>query len=142
MVSKDAARKRAQRRMPVLKRCSRCGGKERLQRHHPDIEREPDRFEVLCQRCHTAEDIILGRWRSVPLAMCIICKTQFKPSRARRAKLCGAPACLKECGRRASERRWTMPIAPTACEPAATASSRPKPPTPGEGSGRNSSEAA
>ena len=60
--SKAAARERARHIIPVMIACAHCGARENLGRHHPDIDREPDRVVVLCWKCHAKEDRRLGKW--------------------------------------------------------------------------------
>jgi hypothetical protein len=56
-----AVRQRARVAMPDLDACERCGFTRRLSRHHPNPDGEPDRFVVLCRRCHVRADIALGK---------------------------------------------------------------------------------
>ena len=63
--SKWAARKRAQRAIPLVK-CEECGSTNNLQRHHDDLSRPLD-VKVLCQQCHTNRDMELGKWGRRPV---------------------------------------------------------------------------
>lgn len=60
--TKELARRRAQQRIPLAgKRCAKCGRTVALERHHPDIQREPDRIVILCRPCHIDADRALGK---------------------------------------------------------------------------------
>jgi hypothetical protein len=128
-ISKWAARKRAQKAVRAVM-CQDCGATENLERHHPDYQRPLDVL-ILCVRCHRKHDQQDGFAPKVAPAICLICGTEFQPRRTRRARLCGNPACLVECGRRAAQKRWSIPSGPTDCDFLETESShnRPQPPS-------------
>lgn len=109
--SKNTGRRQAQ-RMYEASQCARCGGTATLQRHHQDgnpLNNAPDNILILCQKCHTEEDMRTGRWGRgpVPQATCQICDKTFQPKRRRRSKLCGSPECKAKCGERAAAKRWS-----------------------------------
>lgn len=58
--SKAASRKRAQRAIKLTK-CQRCNKGVKTQRHHEDYNK-PLEVEILCQKCHTKEEMRLDRW--------------------------------------------------------------------------------
>ena len=105
MVTKWAARKRAQRAMPTLagQECN-CGATTNLQRHHPDYS-DLDRFEVLCPRCHVLADQRDGHRKTKQTIPCKICGTMFLPSHSKKHTTCSR-ACLSEIGRRNAMKRW------------------------------------
>jgi len=44
---------RAQRAIPLAgKSCERCGSTDRLERHHPQIDRSNPKVRILCKDCH------------------------------------------------------------------------------------------
>jgi hypothetical protein len=59
-MTKWAARKRAQRKMPMTE-CHWCGGTLRLQHHHHDYDKPMD-CTVLCQTCHARLHYATGTW--------------------------------------------------------------------------------
>ena len=100
--SKAAARKRAQKAVRLTE-CGRCGSTEKLQRHHPDIEKEPDTVAILCAKCHAKEHP-----RRVAKE-CPGCGESFVPQR-RRTVTCGAKACLSAVGRVNARKRWPATV--------------------------------
>jgi len=117
-----ASRKRAQRAYPVLPPCERCGSKKRVQRHHKDIK-DALSVQFLCQSCHTAEDMMLGKWGRGPKSIktCMICGSGFTNYTYTRAKTCSRE-CLSKIGRRNAMKRWHPES--TASGPLETQSSR------------------
>ena len=104
---KAAARKRAQRTVPATS-CPLCGSTEMVERHHPDIISQPDLVAVMCRSCHAETHVSRGDWGpgQVPQANCLVCGFTFQPKRRRRSKICSAPECRAEMGRRSARVRW------------------------------------
>jgi predicted nucleic acid-binding Zn ribbon protein len=100
-----AVRKAAQRAVPLTEEtCSRCGSRDRLQRHHPDYSK-PTEVQILCQACHVKADQRDG-YRSVKqMRPCALCGTAFMPTHSKKHTLC-SPECRSEMGRRNARKRW------------------------------------
>ena len=105
-MGKWSYRKAAQRAFPKMAECQNCGGKNRLQRHHPD-KKKPIDIMILCQRCHTSEHLRTGTWGNhpKPIKVCIICNQNFKEYTHSRVKTCSRK-CLSEIGRINALKRW------------------------------------
>jgi len=109
--SKNAGRKKAQKVIPVMLSCERCGATDGLSRHHKDRNTENNslpNLEVLCRPCHVAEHMTDGTWGTgpTPSVECAICGEFFVPaSHSERAMICST-VCLSELGRRAARKRW------------------------------------
>ena len=106
MLTKAASRKRAQREYPTLPPCQRCGRKENVQRHHPNLD-DALCVEFLCQKCHTTEHLTSGSWGCGPkrAKICTVCGKEFMNYTHTRVKTCG-PKCLSEIGRINAYKRW------------------------------------
>lgn len=109
--SKNAGRKEAQKVVPKMLACERCGSEENLSRHHKDRDTDNNlasNLEVLCRPCHVAEHQTDGTWGTgpTPIVECAICGEFFKPKdHPGRAMIC-SEICHQELGRRAAMKRW------------------------------------
>lgn len=100
-MSKQAARKAAQRAVPVMEKCELCGATGvRLERHHTDYENYKD-VKVLCSRCHAD---IHGRRRQ--MAKCWVCGKEFYPSHSKRGHRVCSPECRSIFARISAMKRW------------------------------------
>ncbi len=107
-------RKRAQRAVSLNgERCSDCGSRNWLNRHHEDYSRPTDVI-LLCAKCHNHRHRQSGEIPKVELSNCQICGTQFQPKRTRRAKLCGSTNCLKLMGMLSAQKRWNPGVTSSA----------------------------
>jgi hypothetical protein len=107
MLTKAASRKRAQRAISLLgQQCARCGGTWRLQRHHADHQ-DALAVEILCQSCHTSEEMVSGTWGAGlrQAKICAVCERLFSNYTHVRVKTCSKD-CLSELGRRNARKRW------------------------------------
>lgn len=99
-MSKQSARKAAQRSVKTEK-CEMCGAVGvKLNRHHTDYLKPTD-VQILCAKCH-------ARVHTKPpiTAICAVCgKTFVAKDHRSRAKICGTE-CLAEFGRICAEKRW------------------------------------
>lgn len=101
----DAGRRRAQKSFVSL-HCSRCRATVALVRHHKNrnpMDNSPGNVEVLCHSCHNREHG--PERRTLKPKKCPVCKTTFRPRKAR-DKLCKNIDCRREYGRRSARRRW------------------------------------
>ena len=99
---KSAARKAAQRAVPVMEKCEMCGATGvRMNRHHTDYSK-PTEVLVLCTKCHAKVHM-----KPPVIAICVVCGKEFQPKDHKyRAKICGDPECRVEYGRICANRRW------------------------------------
>lgn len=97
-------RKAAQRAMPKMIRCEKCGATESLQRHHPDYSK-PAEVKILCHTCHVIEDMKDGTRRKRPRQQCEVCGKMFDPPDSHKHKTCGLK-CLAIRGRENAAKRW------------------------------------
>jgi len=103
-MSRDSARKAAQRAIPA-ERCEVCGTTEgKIERHHPDYS-QPLNVKILCTTCHAAEERHTGQRKSKAMRECPVCGAHFL-YRHSGQRTCARTACLKEIGRRNAEKRW------------------------------------
>lgn len=103
MISRDAARKRAQRAVPALK-CCRCGTTTgRLERHHTDYQKPLD-VQVLCGKCHARTEQLSGQRRVKKKVSCAVCKKRFFPTHSG-GRTCSRK-CLRKIGSVNARKRW------------------------------------
>lgn len=103
-ISKDASRKRAQRFIKAS-HCEKCGVTGvKLERHHHDHQKPLD-VEVLCSRCHTVADQLLGNRPVRQTKTCMVCSLEFAGYTHSRGKTCGQ-ACLAKAGATNARKRW------------------------------------
>lgn len=106
-MNRDVGRRHARLMYPATA-CETCAATAGLVRHHKNenpCDNSPENIAILCTACHMKLHAAMRRELIAPVA-CIMCGTQFTPARARRAKLCGDPACLKKSGETAAASRW------------------------------------
>lgn len=107
LISKAAARRRAQRAVPAT-RCSRCGRTNvKLERHHRDYQKPVD-VEVLCCKCHAAVEQQSGQRRTRRVQRCKICQREFRHYTHSRVVTC-SPECLKRLDVINARKRWPEP---------------------------------
>lgn len=105
MLTKAASRKRAQRAIPIMTSCSRCGATDtKLERHHKDYQKPTD-VMILCCQCHAAVEQESGQRPVRPAKTCTVCGKAFTTYTHSRVKTCGA-ACLRSAGRTNALKRW------------------------------------
>ena len=103
-LSKNAARKRAQRAVKALA-CERCGATGvKLERHHHDYQKPLD-VKVLCTRCHALEEQESGQRPTRAAKTCLVCGVSFEDYTHSVVKTCG-PACLAKVGEANARKRW------------------------------------
>ncbi len=110
-MSKWQPRKAAQRAVPIMDKCEKCGKTESLQRHHPDYSK-PKEVKILCQDCHVIADLEDGTRHRKPMQKCEVCGKMFDPLDSHKHRTCGS-ICLAIRGRENALRRWhgkTSPI--------------------------------
>lgn len=106
-MKKESGRKIAQRTYR-LTRCCVCGTREKLNRHHIDlnpINNCHKNVQILCASCHALMHQLSRTRRVVVSAQCVICGKHFQPKRSRRSKICSAE-CLSSLGKMSAEKRW------------------------------------
>lgn len=105
MISKWAARKRAQRAVTNTERCEMCGTTNgRLERHHDDYQKPID-VMILCPKCHAKREMETGQRKAKATKLCPICGVAFTHYTHSRNQTC-SKACLSELGRRNAYKRW------------------------------------
>ena len=103
-MTKNAIRKKSQRETTLEGvECLRCGSTENLERHHPNYENSA--FIPLCTKCHHAVHQELGTYPTRKKKICVICGTEFIPTKSTQGIVCSKP-CLSIRGKQNAEKRW------------------------------------
>lgn len=102
---RNAARKAAQRAHPVAGKCSVCGGKKMVVRHHADYSK-PLEIIFVCKRCHWKLDRLHGHGIKLKkIKNCKVCGASFDYNHSRQ-KTCLKPACIQAIYKANSDRLW------------------------------------
>lgn len=105
MISKWAARKKAQRAIQTLESCEMCGATGvRLERHHEDYQK-PLEVMILCPTCHSHREHENGQRKPKAAKTCPICGAVFTHYTHSRNRTCSRQ-CLSELGRINAKKRW------------------------------------